>query len=93
MTTRRSTVPAGWRGEAMLPLAAVRPNPDQPRKTFDPASLAELASAIPMLPQQQRAVKARHKDQWEGDRAIQRSIREAERRLGQARENEDSRYR
>ena len=45
--------------------------------------LAELAARIPMLPQQQRAVKARHKDQWEGDRAIQRSIREAERRLGE----------
>ncbi|HZC33637.1 MAG TPA: phosphoglucosamine mutase [Candidatus Bathyarchaeia archaeon] len=44
--------------------------------------LAELAARIPMLPQQQRAVNARHKDQWEGDRAIQRSIREAERRLG-----------
>ena len=26
-----------------------------------------LAAAIPLLPQQQRAVKARHKDQWEGD--------------------------
>jgi phosphoglucosamine mutase len=45
--------------------------------------LAELAATIPMLPQQQRAVKARHKDQWEGDPAIQRSIRDAERRLGE----------
>jgi phosphoglucosamine mutase len=45
--------------------------------------LAELAARIPMLPQQQRAVKARHKDQWEGDRAILRAIREAETRLGQ----------
>ncbi|HEX5148233.1 MAG TPA: phosphoglucosamine mutase, partial [Candidatus Limnocylindrales bacterium] len=45
------------------------------------ASLAELASAIPMLPQQQRAVKARHKDQWEGDPALQRAIREATARL------------
>ena len=44
--------------------------------------LAELASRIPMLPQQQRAVKARHKDQWEGDRAILRAIRDAEARLG-----------
>jgi phosphoglucosamine mutase len=44
--------------------------------------LADLAARIPMLPQQQRAVKARHKDQWEGDPAIQRSIRDAERRLG-----------
>ncbi len=38
------------------------------------ASLAELAAAIPMLPQQQRAVKARHKDQWEGDPTLQRAI-------------------
>jgi phosphoglucosamine mutase len=30
-------------------------------------SLADLAAVIPMLPQQQRAVRARHKDQWEGD--------------------------
>jgi phosphoglucosamine mutase len=44
--------------------------------------LAELASRIPMLPQQQRAVKARHKEQWEGDLAIQRAIRDAESRLG-----------
>ncbi len=45
------------------------------------AGLAELAAAIPMLPQQQRAVKARHKDQWEGDPALQRAIREATARL------------
>src|SRR5262245_30115217 len=44
--------------------------------------LAELAASIPMLPQQQRAVKARHKDQWEGDPAIQRAIQEATVRLG-----------
>ena len=44
--------------------------------------LAELAERIPMLPQQQRAVRARHKDQWEGDPAIQRAIRAAETRLG-----------
>jgi phosphoglucosamine mutase len=44
--------------------------------------LAELAARIPMLPQQQRAVKARHKDQWEGDREILRAIRDAETRLG-----------
>jgi phosphoglucosamine mutase len=48
------------------------------------ASLAELAEAIPMLPQQQRAVKARHKDQWEGDRVLQRSIAAAVARLGPA---------
>jgi phosphoglucosamine mutase len=46
-------------------------------------SLADLAAQVPLLPQQQRAVKARHKDQWEGDPALQRSIREAERRLGE----------
>ena len=34
-----------------------------------------------MLPQQQRAVKARHKDQWEGDPALQRAIAEADARL------------
>jgi len=45
--------------------------------------LAALAARIPMLPQQQRAVKARHKDQWEGDPIIQRAIRDAERRLGE----------
>jgi phosphoglucosamine mutase len=44
--------------------------------------LAELAAGIPMLPQQQRAVKARHKDQWEGDPALQRAIREAQALLG-----------
>ncbi len=34
-------------------------------------SLAQLAAEIPLLPQQQRAVKARHKDQWEGDPTLQ----------------------
>jgi phosphoglucosamine mutase len=47
-------------------------------------SLADLAGRIRLLPQQQRAVKARHKDQWEGDPALQRAIRDAERRLGEA---------
>ena len=46
------------------------------------ASLAELAAAIPMLPQQQRAVRARHKDQWEGDPTLQRAIADAAARLG-----------
>ena len=46
------------------------------------AALAELAAAIPMLPQQQRAVKARHKDQWEGDAILQRAIAAASARLG-----------
>jgi len=46
------------------------------------SSLAELAARIPMLPQQQRTVKARHKDQWEGDPALRRAIADAEHRLG-----------
>ena len=46
------------------------------------ASLADLAAAIPMLPQQQRAVKARHRDQWEGDPVLQRAIASASARLG-----------
>jgi phosphoglucosamine mutase len=46
------------------------------------ASLAELAAEIPMLPQQQRAVKARHKDQWEGDRTLLQAIEAATARLG-----------
>jgi len=44
--------------------------------------LAALAAAIPLLPQQQRAVRVRHKDQWEGDPVLQRAIRDAEARLG-----------
>ena len=46
--------------------------------------LAELAEAIPLLPQQQRAVKARHKDQWEGDPTLRRAIAAASARLGSA---------
>jgi len=45
------------------------------------STLAELAAAIPLLPQQQRAVKARHKDQWEGDPVLGRAIAEATARL------------
>jgi phosphoglucosamine mutase len=44
--------------------------------------LADLATQVPMLPQQQRAVPARHKDQWEGDPAIRKAIAAAEARLG-----------
>jgi phosphoglucosamine mutase len=44
--------------------------------------LAELAERIPMLPQEQRTIRVRHKDQWEGDRALRDAIAEAERRLG-----------
>jgi phosphoglucosamine mutase len=46
--------------------------------------LADLAAAISLLPQQQRAVPVRHKDQWEGDPVLQRAIREAVARLGDA---------
>jgi phosphoglucosamine mutase len=48
------------------------------------ASLASLAAAIPLLPQQQRAVRARHKDQWEGDPTLRRAIAAAGARLGEA---------
>jgi phosphoglucosamine mutase len=44
--------------------------------------LAELAEAILLLPQEQRAVRVRHKDQWEGDPVLQRAIADAESRLG-----------
>lgn len=44
--------------------------------------LADLASQVPMLPQQQRAIPARHKDQWEGDPVIRKAIARAESRLG-----------
>ncbi len=48
------------------------------------SGLAELAGRIKMLPQQQRAIRARHKDQWEGDRVLQAAIADAGRRLGGA---------
>lgn len=44
--------------------------------------LAELAREIPMYPQQQRTVRVRHKDQWEGDPALQRAIADATSVLG-----------
>jgi phosphoglucosamine mutase len=51
--------------------------------TSSGVSLAELASRIPLLPQEQRAVRVRHKDQWEGDPVLRRAIADAEERLGQ----------
>ena len=45
-------------------------------------SLADLATQVPMLPQQQRTIPARHKDQWEGDPVLNRAIARAESRLG-----------
>jgi phosphoglucosamine mutase len=44
--------------------------------------LADLAERIPLLPQEQRAVRVRHKEQWEGDAVLRRAIADAERRLG-----------
>jgi len=46
-------------------------------------SLADLATDIPLLPQEQRAVRVRHKEQWEGDRLIRAAIADAEQRLGE----------
>ena len=46
--------------------------------------LAELAAEIPLLPQQQRAVPARHRDQWEGDPVFQKAVAAARKRLGAA---------
>jgi len=46
------------------------------------ASLADLADEIVLLPQQQRAVPARHRDQWEGDRALQAAIADGRQQLG-----------
>jgi phosphoglucosamine mutase len=45
-------------------------------------SLADLAARIQLLPQEQRAVKVRHKEQWEGDAVLRRAIADAESRLG-----------
>ncbi len=45
-------------------------------------TIADLAATIPMLPQQQRAARVRHKDQWEGDEPLRVAIAQAEARLG-----------
>ncbi len=45
------------------------------------AGLDELAVSIPLLPQQQRAIRVHHRDQWEADDVLQRAIAEAEARL------------
>jgi len=44
--------------------------------------IAELAAEIPLLPQQQRTVPARHRDQWEGDPVLQRALAQAHARVG-----------
>jgi phosphoglucosamine mutase len=46
--------------------------------------LGELAARIALLPQQQRAVKVRHKDQWEAEPAIRMAVEAARVRLGTA---------
>ncbi len=46
------------------------------------ATLADLVSVIALLPQRQLAVRARHKDHWEGDAIIRRAIADATARLG-----------
>jgi phosphoglucosamine mutase len=45
-------------------------------------SLRDLASEIPMFPQEQRAVRVHHKDQWEGEPAVAAAVHDAEQRLG-----------
>ncbi len=45
------------------------------------AGIAELATAVPLLPQQQRAIRVRHRDQWEADDVLGACIADAERRL------------
>ena len=45
------------------------------------AGLDELAQAIPLLPQEQRAIRVRHRDQWEHDDQLRTAIADAEARL------------
>jgi phosphoglucosamine mutase len=43
--------------------------------------LSELAAQVPLFPQQQRAVPARHKDLWETDQPLVEAVRAAEAEL------------
>jgi phosphoglucosamine mutase len=45
------------------------------------ATLSELASELPLYPQEQRTVRVRHKDQWEADAALVRAVADAEAEL------------
>jgi phosphoglucosamine mutase len=45
------------------------------------ADLHELAAAIQLLPQQQRAIRVPHREQWENDDVLRRAISDAEARL------------
>ena len=65
-------------GDGIVTALEVLRGDDPPRRRAWPTS----PPTIPMLPQQQRAVKARHKDQWEGDPVLQRAIASASARLG-----------
>jgi phosphoglucosamine mutase len=47
-------------------------------------ALDELAAAIPLFPQEQRAVPARRKEQWEADPVLGVAIADARDRLGAA---------
>ena len=44
-------------------------------------TLADLASRIPLYPQEQRTIPARHKDQWEADQHLVDAVRSAEAEL------------
>ena len=46
--------------------------------------LHELAAEVPLLPQQQRTIRVRHKDQWEGDPVLHAAIAAAEAELAGA---------
>lgn len=45
------------------------------------SGLDALASGIPLLPQQQRAIRVRHRDQWENDDVLRSAIDDAQARL------------
>jgi phosphoglucosamine mutase len=49
--------------------------------TASGTGLGDLATAIPLLPQQQRAIRVPHRDQWENDDVLRAAIRDAEARL------------
>ncbi|MEW6223580.1 MAG: phosphoglucosamine mutase [Chloroflexota bacterium] len=45
------------------------------------SGLGALAVAVPLLPQQQRAIRVRHRDQWDNDDVLRQAIVDAEARL------------
>jgi phosphoglucosamine mutase len=49
--------------------------------TSSGSGLDALARRIPLLPQQQRAIRVRHRDQWENDDVLLAAIADAEARL------------